>query len=57
MHSSNINHPPLTSIADGSGTIDFEEFYSWWNSPEAHTLKNPKLAGMRVDLQAKGKFF
>jgi hypothetical protein len=38
----------IHSSSDGSGTIDFEEFYAWWSSPETHSARNPKLNAVKL---------
>lgn len=40
----------FTRIADGGGTVDFDEFYTWWSNPENHGAKASKLSSMRLAL-------
>ena len=35
---------------DGGGTVDFEEFYTWWSTPEIHSAKPTKLSALRLAL-------
>lgn len=37
-------------MKDGGGTVDFEEFYAWWSTPEVHSAKPSKLSSLRLQL-------
>ena len=39
---------PILIDPDGGGTVDFEEFYTWWSTPELHGAKPSKLSTLRM---------
>lgn len=40
--------PALTPSLDGSGAIDFEEFFAWLNAPATYAKSNAKLEALRA---------